>query len=249
MHAWGSRLQNSPSIAWFHKIPGLEELWVAFGRGKQYRYIPVHQIAKSLGADKSKTLLGFHAFTGCYSVSAFYNIGKKGPWQVWKEFPQVTEAFLFLSSTPTNIPEHIMALLEEFVRSNYCRQSSICWPRLWSPFTYQECSGLSHSSRCIHSWSHMGTGTGSSYDTAQSLYNNKSLWHCLRHRCKAMRWGTTHGSLCGLLCQQYLNSIWVSVTVKKTMKATMSLLIEGSALYFSVYLSWGMFWTSKELIV
>ena len=30
-------------IAWFHKIPGLEELWVEFGRGKQYRYILVHQ--------------------------------------------------------------------------------------------------------------------------------------------------------------------------------------------------------------
>ena len=102
-------------IAWFHKIPGLEELWVEFGRGKQYRYIPVHQIAKSLGADKSKALLGFHAFTGCDSVSAFYDIGKKGPWQVWKDFPQVTEAFLFLSSTPTNILEHIMALIEEFV--------------------------------------------------------------------------------------------------------------------------------------
>ena len=66
-------------IAWFHKIPGLEELWVAFGRGKQYRYIPVHQIAKSLGADKSKALLAFHAITGCDSVSAFYDIGKKGP--------------------------------------------------------------------------------------------------------------------------------------------------------------------------
>ena len=100
-------------IAWFHKIPGLEELWVAFGRGKQYRYIPVHQIAKSLGADKSKALLALHAITGC--VSAFYDIGKKGPWQVWKDFPQVTDAFLFLSSTPRNIPKHIMALIEEFV--------------------------------------------------------------------------------------------------------------------------------------
>ena len=67
-----------------------------------------------MGADKSKALLGFHAFTGCDSVSAFYDIGKKGPWLVWKDFPQVTEAFLFLSSTPTNIPEHIMAIIEEF---------------------------------------------------------------------------------------------------------------------------------------
>ena len=33
------------------------------------------------------------------------------------------------------------------------------------------------------------------------------------------------------------------------MQATMSLRIQGSAMYFSVYLSWGMLWTSKELIV
>ena len=37
-------------VAWFHDIPGLEELWIAFWRGKQYRYIPVHIIANILGA-------------------------------------------------------------------------------------------------------------------------------------------------------------------------------------------------------
>ena len=56
-------------VAWFHDIPGLEELW----------------IAKRLGAEKSKALHGFHVITGCDSVSAFYDIGKKGPWKVWKD--------------------------------------------------------------------------------------------------------------------------------------------------------------------
>ena len=102
-------------IAFFYDIPGLEELRVAFGRGKQYRHIPIHQIANSLGKDKSKALLGFHAFTGCDSVSAFYDIGKKGPWQVWKDFPEVTKAFCFISTAPANIPEDMMSLLEEFV--------------------------------------------------------------------------------------------------------------------------------------
>ena len=37
-------------VAWFHDIPGLEELWIAFWRRKQYRYIPVHIIANILGA-------------------------------------------------------------------------------------------------------------------------------------------------------------------------------------------------------
>ena len=33
------------------------------------------------------------------------------------------------------------------------------------------------------------------------------------------------------------------------MQVTMSLRIQGSAKYFSVHLSWGMLWTSEELIV
>ena len=54
-------------VAWFHDIPGLEELW----------------IAKRLGAEKIKALHGFHVITGCDSVSAFYK--RKGPWKVWKQ--------------------------------------------------------------------------------------------------------------------------------------------------------------------
>jgi len=30
---------------------GLEELWVAFGTGKNYRHIAVHQIVSSIGAE------------------------------------------------------------------------------------------------------------------------------------------------------------------------------------------------------
>ena len=103
------------SIAYYHQITGLEELWVAFGTGKCYRYIPVHTIARRLGDEKCKALLGFHALTGCDSVSAFYGIGKKGPWQVWKEFPEVTEAFSYISSVHVDIPENIMSLIEQFV--------------------------------------------------------------------------------------------------------------------------------------
>ena len=55
------------------------------------------------------------AFTGCDSTSAFYDIGKKGPWQARKDFPEVTEAFGFLSRTSESIPEAMMSLVEEFV--------------------------------------------------------------------------------------------------------------------------------------
>lgn len=53
-----------------------EELWVAFGTCNN-RYIPAHGIGKSMGPDKSKAIHVFHDFTGCDTVSAFTNRGKK----------------------------------------------------------------------------------------------------------------------------------------------------------------------------
>ena len=46
-------------VAHFHHIPGLEELWIAFGRGKQFRYIPVHTIARHLRAEKMQSTTWF----------------------------------------------------------------------------------------------------------------------------------------------------------------------------------------------
>ena len=39
------------------------ELWIAFGTVKHLRYIPAHEIATSLGAEKAQALPMFHAFT------------------------------------------------------------------------------------------------------------------------------------------------------------------------------------------
>ena len=46
----------------------VEELWVAFGTGKHFRYTAAHAIASSLGA--------FHAITDCDTVSFFVWKGK-----------------------------------------------------------------------------------------------------------------------------------------------------------------------------
>ena len=43
---------------------GRAELWIAFGTGKNFRYIPAHEICASLGPQKSVALPVFHAFTG-----------------------------------------------------------------------------------------------------------------------------------------------------------------------------------------
>jgi len=58
-------------------MPDEDELWVAFGTGKAFRYLPAHEISASLGPEKARALLMFHALTGCDTVSAFVGHGKK----------------------------------------------------------------------------------------------------------------------------------------------------------------------------
>jgi hypothetical protein len=63
------------AISIFHIVPVIE-LWIAFGTGKHFRYLAVHDIAKTLGHEKCKALPLFHAMTGCdtgnISVLAVY---------------------------------------------------------------------------------------------------------------------------------------------------------------------------------
>ena len=93
----------------------LESLWLAFGRGKNFRYISVHEIAAHLGPRKSVTLRMFHAFTGCDTVSSFGGREKKTAWKAWNAFPAVTDVFYALASPPVDVTEYVMAPLQRFV--------------------------------------------------------------------------------------------------------------------------------------
>ena len=57
-----------------HKV--VDELWLALGKGKNFRYIAAHKLAPCLAPEKSRSLPVFHAFTGCNMVSAFIGHGK-----------------------------------------------------------------------------------------------------------------------------------------------------------------------------
>ena len=56
---------------------GLQQLWITFGQGRNLRWIPIHDLYLSIGPQKSRGLLFFHAFTDCDVVSAFRGKGKK----------------------------------------------------------------------------------------------------------------------------------------------------------------------------
>ncbi|XP_076078833.1 uncharacterized protein LOC143048849 [Mytilus galloprovincialis] len=84
------------AVSAVHKL-NITSLWMAFGVGKNFRYIPVHEIALFMGPSKSNALLFFHAFSGCDQVSSFSNRGKKIAWDTWLSFDAVTEDFKLLT--------------------------------------------------------------------------------------------------------------------------------------------------------
>ena len=89
---------------------GLEKMWVIYGKGEHTRWIPIHDLASSLGQEKTEGILFFHAFSGCDVVSAFNGKGKKNAWQTWNVFNNVSATFTKLSQCP---PE-MMSLIYKF---------------------------------------------------------------------------------------------------------------------------------------
>ena len=112
------------AIASLHHLPKISELWLAFGTGKKFRYISIHEIVDSLGDERSRSLPFFHAFTGCDTVSSFNGRGKKTAWDVWNAFPAVSDTFKQLSSQPTEVQvQCMMPMIQRFVVLLYDRSS------------------------------------------------------------------------------------------------------------------------------
>ena len=81
------------AIAHFQGLPNIEQLWITFGTGNDFRYIPIHDIASALCHQMAKGLLFFHAFTGCDITSYFTNRGKKSAWKTWFAGPETNRQF------------------------------------------------------------------------------------------------------------------------------------------------------------
>ena len=54
-----------------------DKLWLAFGMGSNFRYIPVHEVVSGMDPRNCAVLPVFHAFTGCDTVSSFGGRRKK----------------------------------------------------------------------------------------------------------------------------------------------------------------------------
>ncbi len=109
------------AISFFDKMQTAKTLYVAFGTSKHFRYIPIHEIADSLGPLKCRALPMFHAITGCDTTSSFAGKGKKTAWEAWQACPPVTDALLVLSDRPQVVSDICFQEVERFVVVMYSR--------------------------------------------------------------------------------------------------------------------------------
>ncbi len=102
-----------------------ERLWVAYGTGKTFKYLPIHVIAQSLSEEEAKALPLFHALTGCDTVSFFCGRGKRTTWEVWSVFPELTQKMSTNRPSTTDIDDAFMSTIERFVVLCYDRTSTL----------------------------------------------------------------------------------------------------------------------------
>ena len=77
----------------------------------------------TLGPSKSKCLPLFHALMGCDTTSFFARHGKKTAWKTGDNFPDVSSAFMKLTSTPSAVSSQSLAIIGSFVILMYDRSS------------------------------------------------------------------------------------------------------------------------------
>ena len=72
-----------------HREDLCEEIWMFSGTSRRKKYTPVHKIR--LPEEKRKSLIPFHAITGCDTTSQFAGIGKQTAWKVFDSSPKLIE--------------------------------------------------------------------------------------------------------------------------------------------------------------
>ena len=102
-------------LAYSHvMIHGAITIFVQFGVGICKKYYNIINLSEKIGLKNCLGLPFFHAFTGCDVTSSFYNHGKCKFWDAWMmahDKPDLTDIFIELSNTPSEINEQHMKML------------------------------------------------------------------------------------------------------------------------------------------
>ena len=103
------------------------QIWVAFGKGKSFRYYNISSICSKLGEQTSRALPFFHSLTGSDTTSQFLGKAKRSCWEAWKHLPQTTTAFLYPFQhpfQPMSISSPNFQIIQNFVCILYDSASS-----------------------------------------------------------------------------------------------------------------------------
>ena len=92
------------------------EVWISTGLKSKHPFIPVHKI--ELPELQVKTIIPFHALTGCDTVSQFASIGKKTAWKIFRGGSSIS-CLLQLGSKDVNA--EVLQQVEKFVCQLYLR--------------------------------------------------------------------------------------------------------------------------------
>ena len=109
------------ALSAFHRIPSLQELWIEFGVGKHLKFLPIHEIANSLGPQACTAYLFFHSFSGCDTTSTLHRKGKKSFSDTWKKMASATPVFEKMATSPGDICQAGRDIIEQFVVALYCK--------------------------------------------------------------------------------------------------------------------------------
>ena len=75
-----------------HFIPAqTAEVWMISGTAKKRKCYPIHALSERLAKPLRDNLLGFHAFTGCDTTSAFSGHGKRSCWKTFQNHPHLVQ--------------------------------------------------------------------------------------------------------------------------------------------------------------
>ena len=132
----------------------MEELWVAFGTGKHFRYIAAHAIASSLVADKSRAFSAFHALTVCDTVSFFGWKGKLKARNTWTAFPTVMLAFFELGTETANLSQEAFEKIEQFVVFMHKKKNTVTTVNAAKLFS-QQCKAINTYISTEHQGCHL----------------------------------------------------------------------------------------------
>ena len=111
------------AVSVFHQL-NVETLWIAFGVGKHFRYISIHDLVNTMGLRRSIALPMFHALTGCDTVSSMCGRGKRTAYDTWSVFPNLTDAIISIMNAPDRITDENFDIIERFIILLYDRTST-----------------------------------------------------------------------------------------------------------------------------